>query len=104
MRGGGDAGAGGELGEGRGDDFLQGASALDEKLATQLGEGEVSFAGDRIVGQGDDLLSVGFVRDLRAADDDRDVRPNPLQLSDEVRGRRDVPDIHAQPDDFRRGF
>ncbi len=46
-------------------------------------------------------LRFRFVTDLRSAENDLDVRSEPFDGGDNFRGRRDVPDVNAEADDFR---
>ena len=62
-----------ELGQLGGDD-LAGGPFPREQLRADLGELQVRLAGDDVVGQLHDGLGLGFVADLRPAEDDRDVR------------------------------
>ncbi len=53
-----------------------------------------------MVGQLNDGLTLGFIADLRSAEDDFDVRPDAFDGSDDLGGGFDVPDIDAEADDF----
>ena len=56
--------------------------------------------GADVVGEMDDGLVFGFVADLRAAEDDFDVRPDAFDGGDDFGGWFDVPDVDAEADDF----
>ena len=80
-------------GEGQGEGF--------EQHAANFGKLQIRFARDDVVGELDDGLIFSFITDFRAAEDDYDFRPQPFDGGDDFRGRRDVPDINAEADDFR---
>ncbi len=71
-----------------------------QKCPAHLGEFQVRFAGDDMVGQLDDVLLLGLVTDFRAAEDDFDVGPDAFDGGDDFGGRLDVPDVNAEADDF----
>jgi hypothetical protein len=54
-----------------------------------------------VVGKADDPLLFGFVTDLRSAEDDFDVRPDPFDGANDFSRRNDIPDVDAKADDFR---
>ena len=54
-----------------------------------------------MVSQLDNGLALGFVTDLRAAEDDFDAGPNAPEGGNHGGGGFHVPNIDAKPDDFR---
>jgi hypothetical protein len=48
-------------------------------------------------------LPVEFVADLRPAEDDHQLRPQPLEERHDLRGRSRIPNVNAQPHDPRPG-
>ena len=53
-----------------------------------------------MVGELNDGLRLGFVADLRSAEDDFDFRPDAFDGGDDLGGGFDVPDVNAKADDF----
>ena len=53
-----------------------------------------------MVGKLDDFLSFSFIADLRAAENDFNVRPDAFDGCNNFGGWLDVPDIDAETDDF----
>src|SRR5208337_5381074 len=62
-----------------------------QQRPAHLREFQISFAGDDVVGGLNDGLIVGFVTDLRSAQDDFDVRPDAFEGGDDLGGGFDVP-------------
>jgi len=54
-----------------------------------------------MIGERDNLLLLCFIRDLRAAEDDRDVRAQLFEHGDDLGGLRDIPNIHAEAHNSR---
>ena len=69
--------------------------------AAQLGETDVTPAGDQVIGQANDFLLFPLMADFRAAKHDLQRRAGRLQQADDFGGRRDIPDIDAEADDLR---
>ncbi len=90
----------GEFGQ-RGGNDLRGGAFAGEQLTAEAGEGQVRLAGDDVVGQLRDGLGLGFVADLRPAEDDREVRAEAFEGGDKLGCGRDVPDVNAEADDLR---
>ena len=65
-----------------------------------MGEGEVGFAGDDVVGEVADFLFGGFVADFGSAEDDDGLGAETFEVGDELGGGGDVPDVDADSDDF----
>ncbi len=71
-------------------------------MAADFGKLQVGFAGDDVIGELDDGLTVGFVADFRAAEDDDELGANAFEGGNEFGGGGDVPDVNAEADDLRR--
>ena len=65
-----------------------------------LGEFQIGFASDDVVGELDDGLPLGLIADLRSAKNDFDVRLDALDGGNDLGGGLDVPDINAEADNF----
>ena len=74
------------------------ARAAAEERFAEARERDVRLAGHDVVRQRDDLLAVRLVADLRPAQHDDDVRPQPLEVRDELQRLRRVPDVHPDAD------
>src|SRR5260221_10362830 len=61
---------------------------------------QIRFAGDDVVGKFNNGLAVRFIADLRAAENDFDVRAYAFDGGDDFRGGRDVPDVNTEADDL----
>ena len=72
-----------------------------EQLAAKIGEGKIRLARDGVVGETHELLRVGFVADLGAADHDDEFGTDTLEDAHQFRGGRHVPDVHAEAQDAR---
>ena len=83
-----------------GDDFFD-RWIIGEQSPAELGEGEVSRAGDEDIGQLEKWLFLPLVADFGAAQHDDEIGPHPLEQCDDLGGFRDVPDIDAEADDAR---
>lgn len=70
-----------------------------EEAAGQLGEGQVGFAADDVVGDLGDGLGFGFVTDLGSAQDDLELGSEAFEEADDLGGGRGVPDVDAEADD-----
>ena len=88
-----------ELGSGGRDYFGRRPFACEQPTA-DLGEHQVRFAGDDVIGQLRDGLSFGLMADLRPAHDERDVRSHSFESRDDFGRRRYIPDVNSQADDF----
>ena len=82
-------------GEGQGEGFCR------QQSPAHLGKFQIRLTGDDVVSQFHDLLSLGLVADLRAAEDDFDLRPDAPDGGDDLGGLRDVPDVDAEAEDAR---
>lgn len=90
-------GEGDEVGVGgRGGDEAFGGRGSGEEVAAKLGEGEVGFAGEDVVGGLADGLVVDFVADFGAAEDDEEVGAEAAEEEDGFGDEGDVPDVDAE--------
>src|SRR5947208_3497718 len=89
-----------ELWQWCGNDLCRGIFSV-ENLLTDFAEFEVAFSCDHIIGQLDDLLLLGLITDLRPAQNDLDLRLDPLEDGNDFSRLRDIPNVNAQSDDFR---
>ena len=102
--------AGAVLGVGQVDFFQSGLFAADhlhqrfwpvQQGAAEFGETDIAPAGNQVIGQPDNFLICPFVADFRPAEHDFQVGPRQLELADNFRRRRHIPDINAETDDLR---
>src|SRR2546423_1553404 len=83
-----------------GDDFLQ-WSAITQNAFTEIAEGDIGFARDDKIGVLGDFLLIGFIRNLRPAEDEGEVGAEASEIRSQAGGLFRVPDVNAQADDFR---
>src|ERR1017187_7827306 len=88
-----------KIGQGSGNDFHW-WRVSPEGLPAHLGKRQIGLTDDDVIGQPDDFLPVAFVADLRAAEDDDQFRPQPLQIRHDLQRLRHVPDVDADTDDL----
>ncbi|OQB89279.1 MAG: hypothetical protein BWX86_02495 [Verrucomicrobia bacterium ADurb.Bin122] len=88
-----------EIGHRCGDDPLRRPLAR-EQLPHERRKHEVALASHHIVGQLHDGLASRLVTHLRAAEHHGQIRAQLLEHGDELGGRRNIPDVHAQRDDL----
>ena len=81
-------------------DGFSGRSAFEKGLAERP-EGVLTFAGHRVVGEGDDLLLAPLVAHLWAAEDDDNLRLGLTQKPNDLQSADRVPDIDPEPYDSR---
>ena len=72
-----------------------------DELPAEVGEGEVGFAGDDVVGERGDLLLIGLVAYLGSAQDDDEVGIETAEDGDQFGRGPDIPDVDTQPEDGR---
>ena len=72
-----------------------------QKLFAQHGEGDVTPAGDHVIGKPNDFLLAGLMRDFWPAKYHRHLRRYALEQGNDAREFIDIPDIHAKTDDLR---
>src|ERR1039458_127975 len=89
-----------KIGQGSGNDFHLWRIS-PEGLLAHFGKCQIGLTGDDVIGQPDDFLLVAFVADLRAAEDDDQFRPQPLQVRHHLQRLGCVPDVHPNADDLR---
>ena len=73
----------------------------DKKLAAERREGQIALAGDDVIGEPRDLLLIGLVTDLGAAENHDHVGGDSLQIGHQPSRLIHVPDVNAESHDGR---
>ena len=73
-----------------------------QQLIAEFAEFEVRFSRDNIIHQLYDLLLFGLITDFWPAQNDLDLRSDPLQNGNNFSRLGDIPNINAEPNDLRR--
>ena len=81
------------------DDFRR-RSAI-QKLSAHLGEFQIRFAGDDVVGEFHDFLAFSFVADFGAAENDFYFRPDSFYRRNDFRRFRHVPNVNSEAENLR---
>ena len=72
-----------------------------DELPAEVGEREVGFTGDDVVGERGDLLLIGLVAHLGSAQDDDEIGIETAEDGDQFGRGPDVPDVDTQPKNGR---
>jgi len=90
----------GEVGDLGGDNF-GGRFLTTEEGAAEIGEFEIGFARNDVIGQADDFLCFGFVTNFGSAEDDGETGADAFEGGDDFGSGCDVPNVDADADDLR---